>query len=126
MRKSLVLLLASLILISGGGVFMSVHRCLSSNHSEISLSGNHSCCGDEKEDKECESLKSKCCSISTFYSKVEVVSYADQKLFPIADVHVSVCETPIQIIPSEHIQISSFHAPPPVESPVIAFRQLLI
>jgi hypothetical protein len=126
MKKILAFFLATLILVSGGGVFMSIHRCLSSSHSEISLSGKHSCCGKSGEDRKCESLKSKCCSVSTYYSKIHIVNFSDQKPFSVDDVIIPIIKPIIFCQSNIDFRFTNFHAPPPVECPVIAFRQLLI
>ena len=86
LRQFFIYLLTSAVLISGNGVVLAFHTCLTSSVKNVSLFKVKSCCSDD--DKKCnspvhsekKSLTSKCCSSEITYQKINT-TYLPEKSF---------------------------------------------
>ena len=51
LKKTFVVLIAVLLLISTSGIFVMIHTCIGSKKTEISFSDEHKCCNNKKKNK---------------------------------------------------------------------------
>ncbi len=70
-----ICLLALCVFFSTNGLALSIHTCLSESSKSISIFSSHDCCKDKKSCakgpvKNNASFKSKCCSFSISYQKI--------------------------------------------------------
>ena len=127
-----IYLITAAVFISGNGVVLSIHTCLSSADKNVSLFKQKSCCSED--DNRCESkcpdqhdnLSSKCCTSEVVYNKVSdpfttqksltapAIEFISSSLFSFSTILISEPDYKLFIPPS-----SSFSIP-------IVFHQLLI
>lgn len=72
LRNLFLILLSTIVLISGSGIFVMIHTCFSSHKTEISFSSEHKCCKSEKFSQHNTSITKRCCSIVYYYHKLKI------------------------------------------------------
>ena len=91
----LIYFITSSILISGNGIVLAIHTCLSSSSKDITFDKEPTCCS--KNDKSCNSdcnknkhkdtLASKCCTSEVAYHKINA-SFLPQKSLSIPSINL--------------------------------------
>jgi len=126
-KKSFVLFIAMLLLVSCSGVFVMIHTCIASHKTEITFSDEHKCCSKKKKSPDHSSIEKKCCTVDYKYHKLAVVSVPVQE-HSATDYFVR--EFPVFEFKITSVEKSSFplvHSPPIIfQDFSIEFRQLLI
>ena len=79
LKKTFVVLIAVLLLISTSGIFVMIHTCIGSKKTEISFSDEHKCCNNKKKSKKACNIERKCCSVDYQYHKLNVVSHSSEE-----------------------------------------------
>ena len=72
LRNLFLILLSTIVVISGSGIFIMIHTCLSSHITEVTFSAEHKCCKTERYTQHNTSVAKKCCSIVYFYHKLNI------------------------------------------------------
>lgn len=72
LRNLFLILLSTIVLISGSGIFVMVHTCLSSHKTEVTFSSEHKCCKSERYTQHNTTVAKKCCSIVYYYHKLKI------------------------------------------------------
>jgi hypothetical protein len=128
-KHTLLLVLAAILLVSGSGVFVMIHTCLSAKKTEYSFSPEHKCCKKkDKSHRDRASIEKKCCTIQYYYHKLKIDT-TERKFQDLIVALVSpVIFSPVHFfIPSNEIICFGNSDPPLAKSELfIAFRQLLI
>lgn len=127
LKKTFVVLIAVLLLISSSGIFVMIHTCIGSKKTEISFSDEHKCCNNKKKSKKACNIERKCCSVDYQYHKLNVVSHSSEEnttpeiilsettLF---DINILSIERPFHLV---------YHSPPLLIRDIfVQFHQLLI
>jgi hypothetical protein len=126
-KKSFVLFIAMLLLVSCSGVFVMIHTCIASNKTEVTFTDEHKCCSKNKKASNKASFEKKCCTVDYKYHKLSVVSVPVQEQ---TAVDYFVCDYPVfefKITAIEKQEFRLVHSPPIIfQDFSIEFRQLLI
>ncbi len=127
-----VFVLTSSILISGNGVVFAIHTCLSTASKDVSIFGKSSCCSeeenkcDEKNKNQCDSIDSKCCSLSVVYSKINTPFFLNKSIdFPASLYLFSPVIVLVPFVKTEKVFFHSFIHESSLAIPFL-FHQLLI
>ena len=126
-KKTLVVFIAILLLVSCSGVFVMIHKCMQSKKTEIAFSENHKCCNKKKENSNPCRTQLKCCTVDYQYHKLTVVYLpCDEQV----STDLVFCELPhfnLKITPDYNSFQFKYHSPPFILQDVsVEFRQLLI
>ena len=127
LKKSFVVFIAMLLLVSCSGVFVMIHTCMGSKKTEVTFSDNHKCCSKKKKSVNSCNIERKCCNVDYQYHKLSVVSLpADDHITP----DLFIAETSLinfNFNTNDHSVRQIDHSPPLlVQDFSIEFRQLLI
>ncbi len=127
LKKSFVVFIAMLLLISCSGVFVMIHTCMGSGKTEISFSDEHKCCSKKKKSQNNCRIERRCCTVDYQYHKLSVVSLPVEK----SDVFDFILSEITAFVFKPNLVERSFrsvhHSPPLlVHDHTVNFRQLLI
>lgn len=128
-KHTLLLVLAAIILVSGSGVFVMIHTCLSAKKTEYSFSTEHKCCKKKgKGHRDRASIEKKCCTIQYYYHKLKIDTTERKFQDQVVAVVSPIIFSPIHFfIPANEIICFGNNDPPISKTGLfINFRQLLI
>jgi hypothetical protein len=127
-----IYLITASIFVSGNGVVLSIHTCLSSSCKNVSLFHEKSCCSDKK--SKCNSgipnhkdkISSKCCTSEVSFHKLNIpfVSQKSPKVPGLKFISSPVFSVS-ELVKNEFVHFY-FVPPPDSFSRLIAYHQLLI
>lgn len=105
---------------------MTVHRCLKDGSTEFSISGKTTCCSQKDVKRNCCEIKTRCCTVSVLYSKL---NYTGEKAASFENdfiVSPIVQEIPYLFsnVPTNFSSVD--YNPPPKDVSIHFFSQLLI
>ena len=72
LRNLFLILLSTIVLISGSGIFVMIHTCFSSHKTEVTFSSEHKCCKTERFSPYNTAVSKKCCSVVYYYHKLKI------------------------------------------------------
>jgi hypothetical protein len=130
-RHLLTLLIVSSVLISGNGIVLAIHTCLSTSTKKISLFNEVSCCREEMsmacdESHSTDCVKAECCLSEHVYHKLDLPSIP-VKFEPLKALVIDVFQPVYQVfIPFSVTHTSFFSERPPCENLPVILGQLLI
>jgi hypothetical protein len=125
------LLILSSVLISGNGIVLAIHTCLSTSTKNVSLFKEVSCCKEERsvgcdESPDADCIDAKCCLSEHAYHKLDLPSIP-VKAEPLTALIIDIFQPVYQSIIPFSITYTSFYAEhPPRENLPVILGQLLI